>query len=55
MEMLCLQKMNYLKMKKRGLFVEDLCGEIRYFEKVGCGNTFLAQSQKFISVKLQLF
>ena len=30
----------------RGLSVEDLCGEIRHFQKLGCGNIFLAQSQK---------
>ena len=55
MEMLCLQKINYMKMKIRDLSMEDLYREIRHFQKLGCGNKFLAQSQKFISVKLQLF
>ena len=55
MEMLCLQKINYMKMKIRSLSVEDLRGEIQHFQKLGCGNIFLAQSQKFMSVKLQLF
>ena len=55
MEMLCLQKINYMKMKIRGLSVEDVCGEIRHFQKFGCRNIILAQTQKFMSVKLQLF
>ena len=42
-------------MKIRDLSVEDLRREIPHFQKLGCGNIFLAQSQKFISVKLQLF
>ena len=35
--------------------MENLCGEIRHFQKPDCGNIFLDQSQKFMSVKLQLF
>ena len=46
MERLCLQKINYL----RRTYVE-----IQHFQKLSCGNIFLAQSQKFVSVKLQLF
>ena len=42
MEMLCMKKINYMKMKIRGLSVEDLCGEIRYFQNLGCGNISLA-------------
>ena len=35
--------------------MENLCGEIRHFQKLDRGNIFLDQSQKFMSVKLQLF
>ena len=42
-------------MKIKGLSVEDLCGEIQHFQKLGYGNIFLDQSQKFMSVKLQSF
>ena len=51
MEMPCLQKINYMNyyityiMKMRGLSVEDLCGEIRHFQKLGRGKIFLTQSQ----------
>ena len=60
MERLCLQKINYLNytpyiMKIKGLSMDDLCGEIQHFQKLSCGNIFLAQSKKFVSVKLQLF
>ena len=57
MKMLCLQKINYTTyiVKIKGLSVEDLCGEIRHFQKLGCESIFLAQSQKFMSVKLQWF
>ena len=41
--------------ENRELSMEELCGEIRHFQRLGCGNIFLAQSQKFISTKLQLF
>ena len=59
-QMLCLQKINYVNyathiMKIRGLSVEDLRGEIQHFQKLGCENIFLAQPQKFMSVKLPLF
>ena len=55
MEKLCLQKINHMKMKIRRLSVEDLCGEIRHVQKLGCANIFLAQSQRLMFVKLQLF
>ena len=42
-----LQKIDYMKMKIRDLFVEELCGDIRHLQKLDCGNIFLAQSQKF--------
>ena len=42
-------------MKIKGLSMDDLCGEIQHFQKLSCGNIFLAQSKKFVSVKLQLF
>ena len=43
-----------LVMKIRRLSVEGLCGEI-HFQKLAGGNIFLIQSQKFMSVKLQIF
>ena len=33
----------------------NLCGEIRHFQKLGCGNIVLAHSRHFMSVKLKLF
>ena len=49
--------MNYTTyiMKIRGLSVEYFCGETRHYQKLGCRNICLAQSQTFMSVKLQLF
>ena len=55
MELLCLRKTNYMEIKIKGLSVEDLGGEIRHFQKLGCRNIVSAQSKKFMPVKLKLF
>ena len=42
--------------ENKGLICRGLMsGVIRHFRKLSCGNTFLAHSRKFMSVKLQLF
>ena len=32
-----------------------MCGETRYFRKLGCGNIFEPHSGKSLSLKLQIF
>ena len=55
MEMLCLQKKNYMKMKIRAYSWRTYVEKYDIFKNLVAEIFFLAQSQKFMSVKLQLF
>ena len=51
-----LHELHNLYNENKGLICGELmCGEIRHFQKLGCGNICLDHSRQFMSVKLKLF